>query len=207
MKKVLLISLGLLCVAGAAFAGANSGAQAWLSWSATTQVTDTPATVATTTNLYVRFTRTGGLSFKGGEIDITWDPASDYVGCFDHTGTTYKTSTGSTCTYLNRGSAVPVVVADDASHFHVAWACPSASPTTCTAGAGIIIAMELDTCADPTGCISLNSAITIDSNNVQDVCSIGNAVVTVAGGGVHKCLQAVPVRSTTWGAVKNLYTR
>ena len=204
MKKMLLISLGLLCVAGAAFAGLNSGTQAWLSWSPTAQVLD--ASPLAQNNLYVRLTRTGGLTFKGAEVDVTWDPAGDYLGCFDHIGTAYKTSLGATCTYLNRGTVVPVTTVDDPSHFHAAWA-SNLYLTGCTAGAAIQIQYQTDACVDPTGCFSLNSAIIVDSQNLQDQCSISNAVVTVSGGGTHHCTQAVPVQSTTWGHVKNLYTR
>ncbi len=204
MKKVLLISLGLLCLAGAAFAGSNAGAQAWLSWSPTSQVLDTAA--AATNNLYVRFTRTGqALQYKGAEVDLTWDPAGDGAGCFDVINVVYKTSAGTTCTYLNRGSAVPVAVVE-ADHAHLAWANTS-SLTTCTAGAAVQIQFETDACADPQGCISLNSAAILDASNTQDQCAISNAIVTVAGGGPHTCQQAVPVQATTWGAVKNIYNR
>lgn len=200
MKKLLLISAALLCVAGAAFAGNNSGTTAYLSWSATTNSYDLAFSGATQNNMYVRITRSGGIDFKGGEIDLTWDPASDGLGCFDHVATSFKTSAGTTCTYLNRGTNLPVVTDDSAAHFHVAWA--NTTPFAgCTAGAIIQIGFEFDGCADPAGCISLNSVILIDSQNVQDVCSLGNGIVTVNGGGAHNCA-ATPVQATTWGHIK-----
>jgi hypothetical protein len=127
-------------------AGENAGAKAWLSWNPLMQVTDT--TPAATNNLYIRVTRDAGLSLLGAEIDLTWNPAGDGAGCFDHIGTNYKTSAGTTCTYLNRGTTVPVVTADDPSHLHVAWA-NHAIVTGCTAGAIIQIQFETDTCEGP----------------------------------------------------------
>ena len=66
--------------------GNNFGASAYLTWSATDKnVTDTnPAAI---NNLYVYLERAAKLSFKGGEIDLTWNPAGDGGGCFDHVGT------------------------------------------------------------------------------------------------------------------------
>src|SRR5438046_5165605 len=119
MKRLMALVLVALPLASLAFAGQNSGALAYLSWSPTSQVNDMGC--AAVNNLYVRIERAGGISFTGAEIDLTWMPPGNDAGCFDHIGTVYKTSTGTTCTYLNRGSAVPVVYADDPNHFHVAW--------------------------------------------------------------------------------------
>ena len=201
MSKLLLLTVAVLCVAGTACAGQNSGALAYLSWSPTSQVTDTAA--GATNNLYVRFSRDAGLSFKGGEIDVTWDPPSNGAGCFDHLGTNYKTSSGTTCTYLNRGSTVPVVTDDSETHLHVAWA-NNSTLTGCTSGAAIQIQYETDGCSDPTGCFSLNYASTLDGNNDVDVATIITSVVTVGGGGGHSCLQT-PVAPSTWGGIKALY--
>ena len=52
---------------------------AYLSWSPTSNVTDKVGGSAQA-NLYVRFVDI--YTFKGGEIDITWDPAGDSNGCF-----------------------------------------------------------------------------------------------------------------------------
>src|SRR5438093_6407513 len=96
--------IGLL-FASSAVAGMNAGGEAYLSRSPTSQVTDTaPAAV---NNLYVRVDKI--TQFKLAEIDITWEPAGNGTGCLDHINTVYKTSSGTTCTYLNRGSAVPVI--------------------------------------------------------------------------------------------------
>lgn len=167
-----------------ASAGSNAGANAYLTWNATDRnVTDTSPAAAN--NLYVYIERgTNKLQFKGGEVDLTWDPASDGLGCFDHIGTTYKTSSGTTCTYLNRGSAVPVATVDDEHHFHVAWANTS-SLTSCSAGAIIQIQFETDGCADATGCFTLNSCLLLDSSNNQDQATVVGSHATVLGGGTH----------------------
>ena len=207
MKRVLLVSLGLLCVtAVAAFAGNNSGVSAYLSWSPTSNVTDTAASAAN--NLYVRYVAAVGktLEFKGGEIDLIWDPPGDGAGCWDHIGTSYKTSSGTTCTYLNRGSAVPVITADDPNHFHVAWA-NNSTLTGCTAGAGIQVQFETDLCADPAGCVGMTLARTLDGQNNTDDAVIAGPVATVAGGGSHlpACQPVSPVQPTTWGKIKGVF--
>ncbi len=203
MKKLVLIAAAMLCVASAALAGNNAGTQAFLSWSPTTQVLDTAA--AATNNLYVRFVRTGSaMQYKGAEVDLTWNPEGDGAGCFDVINVVYKTSAGTTCTYLNRGSAVPVAIVE-AAHAHLAWANTSQF-TSCTAGAAVQIQFETDACADPSGCISLNSAAILDGANVQDQCAIANAIVTVGGGGTHNCA-TVPVQPTTWGAIKSSFNK
>jgi hypothetical protein len=203
MKKMLLLSLGLLCLAGTAFAGANAGASAYLSWNPTSNVTDTNA--GAMNNLYVRYVAATGqtLSFKGGEIDLIWNPPGDGGGCFDHIGTSYKTSSGTTCTYLNRGNVVPVVTDDSPNHYHVAWASNSAF-TGCTAGAGIQVQFETDLCADPRGCFNLTQALILDASNAVDVCAVMGPTATV-GGGIGFC--ATPVEPSTWGKIKALYKR
>ena len=72
-------------------------------------------------------------------------------------------------------------------------------------GRGILIQFETDTCADPTGCFSLNSALILDSANIPDPCAIGNAIVTVGGGGTHHCQSTVPVKATSWGSIKSTF--
>ncbi len=173
-----VIAGGLVC-SGPAQAGLNAGANAYLTWSATNKlVTDT--TPAATNNLYVEIDRTGGLTFKGGELDLTWNPASDGNGCFDHIGTNYKTSSGTTCTYLNRGSTVPIVT-EDVAHLHIAWANTSSS-TGCTSGNAIQIQFETDGCANAQGCFTMNYMGLLDSGNAQDVCNILGKTATVSGG-------------------------
>ena len=192
-----------LVLAPAAHAGANTGVQAYLSWSATSQVSDIAA--APVNNLYVRLSRTGGLTYLGGEVAISWDPATNFAGtCFAHIGTVYKTSSGATCTYLNRGTATPVVVTDDISQFHVAWTNSTAS-TGCTYGAIIQIQFETDGCIYGQGCFSLNYAATLDTAGRVDQAGLANSIVTVGGGGSHTCDGYTPAEPTTWGAVKALW--
>jgi hypothetical protein len=189
--SVLALALG----AATAHAGKNPGVTASLSWSATSQVSDTNPSA--TNNLYVRFTAAPGetLSFKGAEIDLRWDPPGDGAGCRDHIGTVYKTSSGTTCTYLNRGSVVPVVTADDPDHLHVAWASNS-SLTTCSAGAVIQIQFETDACVDAGTKFILCGAIILDENNQIDVITGLGSPVTISGGGTgNPACNSAPVLS------------
>src|SRR5262245_6783204 len=132
MKKMLLLTVGLLLLAATAFAGNNPGTMAYLSWSATSNVTNT-----TNLNpfLYVRYVAATGktLDFLGAEVKILWSPVGDGAGCWDLTNVVYKTSAGATCTYLNRGSAVPVATID-AGDADISWA-NTTGLTGCTAGA------------------------------------------------------------------------
>ena len=192
----------LLCTT-VAHAGSNAGAQVYLSWNPTSQVSD--ANPAAVNYLYIRAVRSGGLTFSGGEIAISWDPATNFAGtCFAHIGTAYKTSSGATCTYLNRGTATPIVVTDDISEFHVAWSNNAAS-TGCTSGAIIQVQFETDGCVQGQGCFALNYAALLDTSGRIDQATISNAIVTIGGGGSHTCDGYTPVRSTTWGAVKALW--
>ena len=81
----------LMAAATPAAAGLNAGAQAWLSWSATGIQSDLAAPGASN-NLYVRVANAS--SFKGGELDLTWNPIGDGESCAAHTGSQFKTSTG-----------------------------------------------------------------------------------------------------------------
>ena len=202
------LALGTACLlavlaATVSRAGQDANAVAWLSWSPTAQVNDTPA--AAVNNLYVRVTNLA--QFKEGEIDLTWEPAGDGAGCFDNIGIIYKTSSGTTCTYLNRGSAVPVITVDDPDHLHLAWANNSCL-TSCTAGAIILVQFETDRCADPTGCFRLNYCAVGDCvAGPFDVLYIANTVVTVGGGGTHHCDVTTPALPSTWGRIKATYAR
>lgn len=198
------VAASLACAAvPSAHAGTNAGVQAYLSWSATSQVTDTsPAAV---NYCYIRLSRSGGLTFSGGEIFVSWDPATNFAGtCFAHIGTVYKTSSGTTCTYLNRGGASPIVVDDNISQFHVAWT-NSATSTGCTSGAILQIQFETDGCTQGQGCISLNYCATLDASGRVDQATLASPIVTVGGGGSHTCDGYTPVQSSTWGAVKALW--
>ncbi len=211
--RVLAVAVGLvtLCLSVTAFADSeNRDARAYLSWSSTDTLVTDLTTPGPANNLFLIFRQDNGdgsgLDFKGAEIDLTWS-ANETMGpaCFEHTGTTFKTSSGTTCTYLNRGSAVPVTTADDFGVFHVAWA--NTTPLTgCTQGVGLVMAFEFDGCvgATPRGTITMNLAQLLDSNNIivssaDGTMSIGNASVYIN--------QDTPVQPTTWGAIKSQYGR
>ncbi len=165
-----------------AHAGANVGATAQLCWSATDTTQKDLATPGASNNLYVVVRRGGALQFKGAELDLTWTPAGDPdAGCFAHIGSVFKTSSGTTCTYLNRGSAVPVTVNDDPGHYHVAWANTS-SLTSCTAGAVIQMQFEFDGCADARGCFTLNSLTLLDASSLQDKAIVSGPFASVLNG-------------------------
>jgi hypothetical protein len=153
-----------------------------LSWSATFTQTSlmTPGEL---NNLYVRLT-SGVMSFKGAELDLRWSPGDPTVGCIAKTGITYKTSAWTTCTYLNRGTAVPVVSADEPGHLHVAWA-NSSSMNSCIGGTILQISFEFDGCEDPIAVFQICSLSVLDSLNVShDIPSadLGDPA-TVLGGG------------------------
>lgn len=208
MKKMLLISLGLLTVAGAAFAGNNVGTMAYLSWasgnSTTTNTTSGPAN-----NLFVRLERATAIDFKGAEIELIWSPTRilDDVGCFERLGTFFATSPSClTTSYLNRGSNVPVTTIDEPNKYHVAWS--NTLVSACTVGNGCRIQFETDLCAeygrDGQGCFNLTACQLLDANNSIDVATIAGPIATVDNG-IAYC--ATPVQPTTWGNIKDLYNR
>ncbi len=202
---VLSVSLTLvtsIVVVAPAHAGGNAGAVASLTWSSAGQVTDTAC--ATLNRLFIRVSRSGNLSFRGAEIDLTWEPVGSGTGCMEHIGTVYRTSSGTTCTYLNRGTAVPVVVVDEPNHFHVAWS-NNSGMTSCTAGNILEVQFQTDACAPCGGCFALNQVLLLDVVSLLDYPTIGNGVVTLGGGGGHTCQQPTAAEPTTWGHVKSLY--
>src|SRR5258705_13922807 len=89
----------LLCTASASHAGLNAGCTAYVSWTPSSLLTDVPP--AASRSAYVMVTCATALSFKGGEVDITWDPG---FGCLVHGSTFFSTS--SNCGWLNRGGNV-----------------------------------------------------------------------------------------------------
>jgi hypothetical protein len=168
---------------GTSYAAQNIGATASLTWSATDRSATDLIAPGATNNLFVYVERPDGLAFKGAELDLVWSPPGDLDGeCFAHIGTVYKTSSGTTCTYLNRGNSLPVVTADEPGHFHVAWSNPTPL-TTCTAGTIVQIQFAFDGCADIPGCFILNSLTLLDAANRQDAAAIVGPVATVLGGG------------------------
>ncbi len=171
-----------LCTTAPRVSALNANVAAQLSWNATTTVTNTTVTGSTTVlNLFVRFTNVE--SFKGAEIDLRWDPPGDKdAACVALASAFYKTSAGTSCTYLNRGTTVPVTVADENGHFHVAWA-NAGSLQTCSAGSVIQMQFDLSGCGDPategTGTWRLCSALILDSLNVsRSITSLGTPATT-----------------------------
>jgi hypothetical protein len=178
--------LVLLAGASGAHAGGNIGAVGYLTWNATDKNATDLASPGVVNNLYVYIERSGGLSFKGAELDLTWNPLGAPDGtCYAHSGTTFKTSSGTTCTYLNRDTAVPVTTADEAGHLHVAWA-NTAPLTSCSSGSIIQIQFEFDGCTDPRGCFTLNSLTLLDNTNEQDAATVAGPRATV-NGGLDRC--------------------
>jgi hypothetical protein len=153
----------------------NDYVSAFLSWSASGNQSDLPSP-SPIQNLYMYFADAPG--FKGGEIDLSWN-GTGWPPCMGHAGTIYKTST--TCTYLNRGSVVPVETDDGDGHYHVAWANNTAN-TSCSYGIGVVIQFDFSSCPDARSCFSLNSAQIIDGSNVIRTAYVTYGLATVAGG-------------------------
>ncbi len=179
LARAILAASLLLLVPPAARAGGNADASAYLSWNATDKTASDLTTPGSSNALYIHVERAAGLSFKGGEADLTWDPAGDEAGCFDRIGFQFRTSTG--CTYLNRGTALHIITADDPSHFHISWS-NTTSVTDCTAGVAMQVTFEFDGCAAPRGCITLNAMSLLDAANVTDVIDRPGSDATVTGG-------------------------
>ncbi len=106
----MLLTGALLLMPATLRAASNDGASAYLTWNASEKsASDLPAPSAVA-NLYVFLERAAGLCFKGAEIDLSWCPADSLAGdCFAHVGTAYRASE-SACSYLNRGTTIPVVL-------------------------------------------------------------------------------------------------
>ena len=201
-----VVGLAAVCLAAAVSAQTTDlGTNVYLAWSATdTTATNIVGDAATlgTKNLYVIYYNPNGLSYKGGEIDLVWNPPGNQADCFALVATQYKTST--TCTYLNRGSAVPVETANEPGHYHVAWANNTAL-TDCSYGAGILLQFEFDGAdcgATPVGYFRLTYAAILDATNAKrdstnNYVAIVGPEVGVNGGS--------PVAPTTWGAIKSIY--
>ncbi len=201
MKRIcaLVIPLLLTMITGTALAGKNVGGKALLSWNATSQVVDVAG--AESPYLYVRFTNI--KEFKGAEIDLVWSPPGNQADCFTIVSTSFRTSAD--CKYLNRGTTVPIVVADEPGHYHVAWA-NSDCASTCTEGAALQLLLDNTGCATTPGCFRLTQALTIDCVNVVDEIDVSNATCSVNGGdGGPLCPPPDAVESKTWGGIKALY--
>ncbi len=153
-----------------------TGARAYLTWSTADVQSDLPAPGDIAT-LYVRLE--GAASFKGGEIELVWSPAGDDT-CFAHIGTSFRTS--GDCTYLNRGTTIPVVTVDEPGNYHVAWSNTESNEVCASGGNAIALQFELDGCADPTGCFVLKYMQIIDGANIPVPVTVCGTTATVQGG-------------------------
>lgn len=181
------IPSGLLLVASILAPPAHA-ADAWLTWSSSGIVSDL-ATPGAASKLFVRLQ--GVSSFKGAELDLTWNPLGDGANCATIVSTLYRTSTD--CTYLNRGSVVPIVTVDAPGHYHVAWA-NSLGNTDCVAGGNAVeLDFAYDGCANPAGCISLNCLQVIDETNALVPVAIVGHTATILGGSAFCAVNHPPV--------------
>jgi hypothetical protein len=156
-------------------------ASAYFTWNALDKNATDLTSIGSVSRLFVYVERAGGLTFKGGEVDLTWNPGGDGSGCLDRTGVVFRTSGTGTCTYLNRGMAVHVIDTDDPNHFHFAWANTS-TLTGCTAGVIVEIDFELDACVDPRGCFTMNYCALLDGSSLIDEAIRAGRHATVNGG-------------------------
>lgn len=210
MRKIVIavcaVGLATACLTGAAFAQKNANVTAYLSWNGLSTVSDL-TTPGAANNLFLRFD--GVDEFKGAEVEITWDPVGNQADCFAQVGFFFKTSLGTTCTYLNRGSAVPVTLYDEPGRFAVAWANAEAL-TGCTSGTVFYLTMEFDgaDCSEVplTGCFRIKYAKILDAANVIALVTLASPTATVNGGGTH-CDVLTPVEPTTWGNIKSIFKR
>ncbi len=161
----------------------NATAAADLSWSATSPAQKSLASPGPSATLYLHVR--GVTSFKGGEFDLKWSPAGEEgSACLVHETTSFRTSQGTTCTYLNRGTVLPITVADTVGEFHVAWSCATALQS-CGAGVIVTIGFDLSECTSSAATFSLCDLRLLDAVNAVAVVaaeSLG-AAATIAGGG------------------------
>ncbi len=103
----------------------------------------------------------------------------------------FRTGAGTTCTYLNRGTAVPVITRDDSTAFAVSWA-NSDILTSCTAGDALQLTFDLSGCAALSGATFTLCQVTILDryNGLRSVApeSLGTAVTLGAGATLPACL-------------------
>lgn len=193
-----LLTCALLFAPSLAHAGANGGATAFLSWAGKTS-TDLPSPTGTQ-NVYVNFDHIA--DFKGAEVVVIWTPDS---GCSSNTGLSHMDllfRTSGACTYLNRGTPVPIITDDGPGVLHVAWA-NSGSNSTCTSGVGLVIPFDFSSCGSQGGCMNLVSAIVLDHNNELDTVSLSGSGLTFRGGSATDCRPGP--RGRTWAKIKSIY--
>jgi hypothetical protein len=201
MKAILIAACALVVCAGPGKAGKNAGVVAGLSWNSERPTGDLPFS-SSTQMLYVRFDNI--REWKGAEIDLVWSPAGA-TGCVEHVGTNYRTGSGGSCTFLNRGTTVPIVTDDVSGHLHVAWA-NNEELTGCSGGVGLVLQFDFSRCPSFAGCFALKSAAVLDGNNEVDVCGFSESHVTVAGGREGSCgTEPQPRKAATWGEIKATY--
>jgi len=167
-------------------AQATDSLRAQLSWSSTNPSVANLTSPGESSRLYLHLLH-GVSSYKGAELDVKWDPSGDpEAACIAHIATDFKTSTGATCTYLNRGTSLPIVDADEPGHFHVSWA-NSQAFAGCAAGAIVVMTFAFDGCEDATASFAVCSLSLLDSSNVRiDVPAESLGVpATVLGGGEY----------------------
>ena len=157
---------------------------AQLAWSAVSSSEHDITNPGTDHNLYLHLT-SNVTSFKGAEIDLKWSPPGDpEAGCLVHTGSSFRTSSGTTCTYLNRGLSVPVTTVDEPGHLHLAWA-NSEAFTACTQGVALQLSFEFDGCADPTAVFQICSLSLVLADNSADTLlatNLGQPATVLSGG-------------------------
>lgn len=198
----LVLAVGLAAAATPAFA-ANDSAHAQLSWSATSLVSDLGAP-GSSVSLAIQLS-SGVTSFKGAECEIRWTPVGDSASCLVRSGTLFRTSTGTTCTYLNRGTPVSLDLLDKPGRYRVSWT-NSQSLTTCTGGTIAQITFDLSGCPSPPASFALCAVSLTDANGAVTTLpssALGTPVTLAGGAGfVASCANppVVDARDTTIAA-------
>src|SRR5258706_4582523 len=100
------ISIGLVFLLLALTTRLVAATSAQLSWSATSVQTNL-TTPGAASKLYILVK--GVTNYLGAEFDVKWDPTGEPdSSCIGYSDPNIKTSSGTTCTYLNRGTAVQI---------------------------------------------------------------------------------------------------
>lgn len=213
-RRQVLFATVVVALTCSAPATGHAALGAYLSWSASDPHVSDLAGPPPTANLYVWFTDLPDPLYNGADVELVWDPPGDQVWCMAQVGTFIKTSSGSDCTYLNRGTAIPVTLYDEAGHYEVSWGNAVSTPL-CTSGIAFFATFEFDGCPQGlvSGCIAFGPAtapyLCITSSPACHTPVYPDVVgppATVNGGGGH-AFCATPVAPTRWGGVKALYAR
>lgn len=189
-------------------AGLNSGGTVSVSWSPDSFVFQ--ADCAPVNTVYVTCKRSGGLTFAGGEVLLSWvfglpaparhDPTG-VDGCISYLQSTFPQST--TCNALNDGSTTVLTEETLSESFggyvHLAWL-NSETTTGCDSGLVAQVQIESDTCAPCGALVWLESATAFDGTS-SDFLAVNYASLFLGEG------PSFPVVPTTWGAIKDLMRR